>query len=147
MKFHRLWFLFFRRRQSILYFQNLKEVLAQKVVKEQKRVSAFRKEFGNVKIGEVTVDQVRCSLDSDQESSDPKFISCRPMEECVQLKPSSVRLPSWIQKRESASVDTPYQIVRNFCLKKEGKSRFPKESGGCWSLVIFPTKNRSDSFS
>lgn len=36
---------------------NLKEVLAQKVVKEQKRVSAFRKEFGSVKIGEVTVDQ------------------------------------------------------------------------------------------
>jgi citrate synthase len=36
---------------------NLKEVLAKKIVDKQKQVAAFKKEFGSVKIGDVTIDQ------------------------------------------------------------------------------------------
>jgi hypothetical protein len=36
----------------------LKDVLANKVPYEQERVKKFRKEHGNVKIGEITVDMV-----------------------------------------------------------------------------------------
>jgi spore cortex formation protein SpoVR/YcgB (stage V sporulation) len=39
--------------------KDLKENLLQLVPAEQKRVAAFRKQFGNVKIGEVTIDQVK----------------------------------------------------------------------------------------
>jgi len=37
---------------------NLKDVMANLIVAEQKRVAAFRKEHGNFKLGEVTIDQV-----------------------------------------------------------------------------------------
>jgi len=33
-------------------------VLARRVVEEQKRVGAFRKEHGNTTVGQITVDQV-----------------------------------------------------------------------------------------
>lgn len=36
--------------------------MAEKIPKEQERVKAFRKECGNVKVGEVTVDMVRVLL-------------------------------------------------------------------------------------
>jgi len=36
----------------------LKEVLANKIPYEQERIKKFRKEQGNVKIGEITVDMV-----------------------------------------------------------------------------------------
>lgn len=38
---------------------DLRSVMAEKIPKEQERVKNFRKEFGNVKVGEVTVDMVR----------------------------------------------------------------------------------------
>lgn len=41
---------------------DLKDVLANKVPYEQERVKKFRKEYGNVKIGETTVDMVAISL-------------------------------------------------------------------------------------
>ncbi|CAH0388982.1 unnamed protein product [Bemisia tabaci] len=37
---------------------DLKHVLAQKIPKEQERIKAFRKEHGNTKVGEVTVDMI-----------------------------------------------------------------------------------------
>lgn len=41
---------------------DLRSVMAEKIPKEQERVKAFRKECGNVKVGEVTVDMVRVLL-------------------------------------------------------------------------------------
>ena len=38
---------------------DLKEILTNKIAVEQERVKKFRKECGNVKIGEITVDMVR----------------------------------------------------------------------------------------
>ena len=37
---------------------DLRQVLADKIPQEQERVKAFRKDYGNVKVGEVTVDMV-----------------------------------------------------------------------------------------
>lgn len=41
---------------------DLRAVLAEKIPKEQERVKQFRKECGNVKVGEVTVDMVSSLL-------------------------------------------------------------------------------------
>jgi hypothetical protein len=38
---------------------DLKKVLTDKIPKEQERIKTFRKNFGNQKVGEVTVDMVR----------------------------------------------------------------------------------------
>lgn len=39
-------------------FQNLKDVLADLIPEKQKEVVALRKEYGNTKVGEVTLDMV-----------------------------------------------------------------------------------------
>lgn len=41
---------------------DLRSVLAEKIPQEQERVKQFRKDFGNVKVGEVTVDMVSTQL-------------------------------------------------------------------------------------
>ena len=41
-----------------LFIQDLKDVLANLIPDEQKRVRAFRSQHGNTKVGEVTVDMV-----------------------------------------------------------------------------------------
>lgn len=42
---------------------SLRDVLADKIPAEQERVKAFRKQYGNTKVGEVTVDMVRTRAD------------------------------------------------------------------------------------
>lgn len=42
-------------------FQNLKDVLANKIPEKQKEVKEFRSKHGNTKVGEITVDMVRPS--------------------------------------------------------------------------------------
>ena len=51
---------FFKLKKLKFFFliQDLKDVMANIIPAEQKRVAAFRKEHGSFKIGEVTVDMV-----------------------------------------------------------------------------------------
>ena len=42
--------------------KNLKDILANAVVAEQKRVGEFRKQHGSLKIGDVTIDMVTFAL-------------------------------------------------------------------------------------
>ena len=44
--------------ENINFFKNLKDIMANLVVAEQKRVGEFRKQYGSMKIGDVTIDMV-----------------------------------------------------------------------------------------
>lgn len=44
-----------------MYFQNLKDVLADLIPKEQSRIKNFKQQYGKTNIGQVTVDMVSLS--------------------------------------------------------------------------------------
>jgi hypothetical protein len=121
----------------------LKEVLAQKIPIEQQNVKNFRKEFGNVKIGEVTVDMVRSpancgwkyfrylSLSISYLHAEFPISHNRLTEACVGSRVWSRRLRCWTPMKGFGFVGTQFLNVKSSCPRGlEGRNLFPRDFSG-----------------